>query len=317
MKVLLIYKVFEEIDKYFLNAIKDVLLKYNHNVLTISEMGMKAVDYKQFSVVLIYNTILTKKILNNIQNELIPKVLILEESKIFHSYITKSNWYDKVVLVKDHEVRTTNYLPRALTDHILYPYCLNNKVIHPPKKNERLKVVVAFKSNYANELLIRIAPVINHFQYLDFEIISEQKYLPNIFNENSTRIPWKSLDKEIEDSDFIISSGPYALRSILEGKPVIVVGDNGYGGLITSQTIEKQFHSFFSGRIGGEIKEYIPSKLLVEDIITICEMEKRRNNNFSSRTNLSWRNNMIFYPKLLINYCLKSSVIIRKFKTTC
>ena len=110
MNILLIYKTEKESEKLVLSAINDLLLKCNHTVVSISEKDMKTVDHKQFSLVLIYNVLLTKKALKIIETSFIPKILIIEESKIFHSYIIQPTKYDKTLLLKDSIWHMTQHL---------------------------------------------------------------------------------------------------------------------------------------------------------------------------------------------------------------
>lgn len=274
MKILLIYNAIEESEKRVLNTIKELLLKFNHTVVPILGKDLKIVNYNEFSLALIYNSLLTKKTLKTIETALVPKILILEESKIFHSYISQPNLFDKIILLKDRDVKITEYLPRVLTEYIHYPLCPSNKETKSQKVNERFKIFIAFNSNYADELLIRIAPVINHLSSFDYKIVSKQKKLPKIFNDNITLVSCKSFNREMEGSDLVIGNGFTVLEAILSEKPVIVIGDNGFGGLVKSQMIETQYQKFFSGRIGGEIDEKIPAKFLIDDILRVLYIEE-------------------------------------------
>lgn len=61
------------------------------------------------------------------------------------------------------------------------------------------------------------------------------------------------------------------------GKPCIVIGEQGYGGLITPQNLSQQFANKFQGRIGGSLNEYIPLNLIMNDIQYVQNTEKSKN----------------------------------------
>lgn len=273
MKILLLYKIVGDFEKQVFHTIKDLLVRFNHPMVSIPFEDLKAIDHNQFSLILICNTFLSENALNSIKSDIIPKVLIIEESKISRFCYFQHIKYNKIIILKDQGRRTNIYLPKALTELIQYPFCLNEKRLRHQKKNKHAKVVVAIKCKYANELIIRLAPIINLFSGFNFIIISDQQYFYNIFNPNIIISDIENLSKNIEEADFLIGNGICVLQALLAKKPAIVVGENGYGGFITPQIIDKQYQTFFSGRIGGEIMEHIPPKLLIDDIITISELE--------------------------------------------
>jgi len=274
MQILFIHKITKNSDTKVLDAINDLLLMFNHNVVLISYKDIKTVNFNLYSLVLIYNHPLSKKAIDFIEKASIPKILILEESKIVYTFISNSTRYNKIIFLKDNDIKVTNYFPISLIENLSYPFCAKKERIQN-EKNERINALVVLKSHYANELIIKITPVLNYFWDIDFKIVSNINNFPEIFNKNTTIVGCENLDEIIGKSDFIIGNSSYVLQAILADKPVIVVGDNGYGGLITPLTISNQYHSLFVGRIGGEIREHIPVKLLIDDIITINKMNEK------------------------------------------
>ena len=57
--------------------------------------------------------------------------------------------------------------------------------------------------------------------------------------------------KLIEEADLIIGAGITAYEGVLRRKPVIVVGDYGFGGLVTPDTFRKHYNNRFRGKING------------------------------------------------------------------
>lgn len=70
----------------------------------------------------------------------------------------------------------------------------------------------------------------------------------------------------IQDANIVIGSQQVALNGILHKKPVVVIGEYGSGGLLTSENVLAQYHNNFSGRIGGTHEEYFPLEQLQHDI---------------------------------------------------
>lgn len=70
----------------------------------------------------------------------------------------------------------------------------------------------------------------------------------------------------IEDADLIIGTGAAAREGVLRRKPVIVVGDYGFGGLVTPDTFRYQYNNSFRGKINGTKDEYFSLERLEEEI---------------------------------------------------
>lgn len=47
-----------------------------------------------------------------------------------------------------------------------------------------------------------------------------------------------------------------AYEGVLQRKPVIVVGEYGFGGLVTPDTLHEQYNNYFRGKINGIKAEY-------------------------------------------------------------
>jgi len=72
--------------------------------------------------------------------------------------------------------------------------------------------------------------------------------------------------KLIEEADLIIGAGITAYEGVLRRKPVIVVGDYGFGGLVTPDTFRKHYNNRFRGRINGAKEESFSLENLEREI---------------------------------------------------
>lgn len=75
-----------------------------------------------------------------------------------------------------------------------------------------------------------------------------------------------NVDEWIKEADIVIGSGAVALAGVLNRKPVIVVGEYGFGGLLSPDNVAAHHHNNFRGRIGGMKDEYFPLSELLKDI---------------------------------------------------
>ncbi len=72
--------------------------------------------------------------------------------------------------------------------------------------------------------------------------------------------------KLIEEADLIIGAGITAYEGVLRRKPVIVVGDYGFGGLVTPDTFRKHYNNRFRGKINGARGESFSLENLEKEI---------------------------------------------------
>ena len=66
----------------------------------------------------------------------------------------------------------------------------------------------------------------------------------------------------------VIGSGMTAAFAVQQGKKTIVVGERGYGGLVTNENLEYHISNCFQGRNGGKLDEIIPLHLVKKAIET-------------------------------------------------
>lgn len=74
------------------------------------------------------------------------------------------------------------------------------------------------------------------------------------------------IGKLIEEADLIIGAGITAYEGVLRRKPVIVVGDYGFGGLVTPDTFRKHYNNRFRGKLNGARNESCSLENLEEEI---------------------------------------------------
>ena len=84
------------------------------------------------------------------------------------------------------------------------------------------------------------------------------------------QVRYISSDEEISEAvnkaGLIIGARGMAHEGILQRKPVIVVGEYGFGGLVTPDTLHEQSSNYFKGKINGIKEEYFSLERLEEEI---------------------------------------------------
>ena len=84
------------------------------------------------------------------------------------------------------------------------------------------------------------------------------------------QVRYISSDEEISEAvnkaGLIIGARGIAHEGILQRKPVIVVGEYGFGGLVTPDTLHEQCSNYFKGKINGIKEEYFSLERLEEEI---------------------------------------------------
>lgn len=112
----------------------------------------------------------------------------------------------------------------------------------------------------------------NTLPNIKLNIVYNEGYnvLNKIANPNINFIKFSKRTNETSlfaKSDLILGSGRTAIKSLSLGKPVIVVGRRGFGGLVTPENYIEFKKRNFEGRFGGEENEIIPIDLLSDHIV--------------------------------------------------
>ncbi|WP_294476766.1 polysaccharide deacetylase [uncultured Bacteroides sp.] len=66
----------------------------------------------------------------------------------------------------------------------------------------------------------------------------------------------EQVSEMIEEADMIIGTGIIAREGVMHRKPVIVLGDYGFGGLVTPNTFRSHFNNCFRGKNNGMKDDY-------------------------------------------------------------
>lgn len=174
-------------------------------------------------------------------------------------------------------------------------YCTVRPIfnISIPKQYSRFKFnleKIRILLHISDKNLLALIPDLNKSTCYHITIICNNINLfRTILNPSIHTISRKDIHihKEILKTDIFVGEMSEAALSIHACKPTIIVGQEGYGGIISPLNIGLQTANGFKGRIGGHNGEYIPTDLLIKDI-DICAhriITSTHNNTLSEMSN--------------------------------
>lgn len=259
----------------------DVLIsnnKYKREIETQYKcfFNLDLIKSNRYDLVLIFNKIGLVQIKQFVRLEKLPVIYLLNATDIEQEYPNDLNWLSKVVLLNPIQ----NF-PQALfqKDEVIplqVPPRFFDTQEYEIRNRKKPKLLVSIESdNLLYSPLYQLIPLLNTLQEFEIRVIHEGMPARKIANTNisfirNTNIDFKGI---INKSDIILGSGTIIHEAISNCKPCIIVGERGYGGILTPECLSFQFDTGFQGRIGGYIGEYIPGKLVREKIKDILEMD--------------------------------------------
>ena len=247
----------------------------------------------------------------------IPVFYVVSRRDSINEYVYDIANIHQYIVVNDGGRFNSRLFPQEYTQHISYPF-LPAKAISL-KTSESNKTIVVCTDN---ETLFKIIPVLNQQHSLNFTIICGfPSVVKKVINSNTKVIGTNDtalIDNLINQADLVIGSGFAVLKSLYHDTPAIVVGELGFGRLLTKENIVQHFNSFFSGRIGGQKNEFIPNDLLAYEITTFFE----QNSNITEQQNNELFHLLSYNPEnLMFNLLdgldkLKKNVYTQNLKLT-
>ena len=194
-----------------------------------------------------------------------PVMYLFCLSDIAEEYLI-TNIVTQTIIFKD-KVLNINYLSQALVlyQDMIFPACIPLKSIN---LSEKPLIYIRIENDYLNELtFLKLLPLLNQMNNYVIHYQSDHVIGRHLINPHIKIIPGKqNIREEINRSDMVIGSGMVAAFAIQQGKKVIVVGERGYGGLVTKENLEYHLSNCFQGRNGGKLDENIPLYLVQKAI---------------------------------------------------
>jgi len=195
----------------------------------------------------------------------IPAVYVLPGSNYKDSAANYEDFENVIFLNSDKAIA-----PEERSLHrINFPFFVEKNPVFNSQMKKNITVCVDNKA-----LLLRLLLILNTLKDYNITVVAEQERFQVITNRKITfRATEKNLNALIAQSGLLIADKYFALKGIYSYKPVIVVGECGYGGLVTSENCMEHFESGFMGNNGiGE--EYLLLQRVYADIESALECPK-------------------------------------------
>jgi hypothetical protein len=162
-----------------------------------------------------------------------------------------------------------------------------------------------------SDICFKILPVMNTLVDYQIYLYTNNRAIASLINKHIKIVKDKDdIASYINKSDIVIGSGYSALLACKLKKKVIVVGERGYGGLVTETNIQAFYLNLFQGRNGGKLDEYISHNLLVYDIEN--EIDEKSKQQISDKLEQLEQKNLNVFVSIFENCILDTEDILDK-----
>lgn len=199
-------------------------------------------------------------------------------SEVAHEYIFNEASIHKRIIFLDKKCTLNLVGVNAnIVMNMLAPNFSLDKIINQAKVDKPGIYIDIDNDMLNSDVFLKILPLINALADYQIYLYTKNRTITSLKNKHIKIL--KDVDEiitHINNSDIVIGSGYPALLACKLKKKVIVVGERGYGGLVTGTNIQAFYLNFFQGRNGGKLDEYIPLQLLRKDVeAVVSEQEKQ------------------------------------------
>ncbi|GHV56205.1 hypothetical protein FACS1894182_02270 [Bacteroidia bacterium] len=264
MEVLFLSHSYKKIHFELVKGMTACLERNNHRVS------------REFDSSVTYDCILTfnRKALKHYQATCtvpeIPIIYLFCLSDIAEEYPV-ADTITKTIVLKDKilNIQHLSGAPLIYQDMVL-PLCIsrNQPESALTQPDDKPVLYVNIEDDYLGQFtFLKLLPVLNLFHHYDIYYQSRKGISRRYLNKHIRLINAK---RDVEDcisrANVVIASGHAAYLAVQQGKKTIVVGEKGYGGLVTEENLEYHTGNFFQGRNGGKFDEPVPFPLLSQAI---------------------------------------------------
>lgn len=196
----------------------------------------------------------------------IPLIYVLVSDDLGREIIFDSSLYTHLLIINSNR----NVYSKWASTNIFFPFMIkeSNLVITSNKFN-RLLVDIG-----NDKTLMSVLPLLNVYIDYEIDILTSQPYkFKALVNSHIKFSTVEKRKKLIDKADLFLADGYTALEGVLLQKPVFVLGERGFGGLIDTSNVKEHYKTGFSGRLGGVKEEHIPLLMLDYEIKKLCKKE--------------------------------------------
>ena len=260
MKILFLSSGYKAIHHALVKGINECLEK---NKCEVSTEFNPSVEY---DCILVFNRKVLEQHKEMLQTVKTPVIYMFCISDIMKEY-SVSDTITQTLVFKD-KVLNLELLPAHLIyQDMLLPVRDNNK--SDLSKKVPLIYLNIDDEYFGNLVFFKILPFFNLLHQYEIYYQSKKEIDRHLINKHIKLVKsQQNIEEWIDKSDIVIGSGLAAYKAVQRGKKTIVIGEKGFGGLVTAENLEYHLSNFFQGRNGGKFDESIPPHLLLNAITT-------------------------------------------------
>lgn len=266
MKVLLVYKQENSCFKehHFVSFLKQMMIGCSEEVMVSSG---ELPDHLECDLIVMIGNVCTA-LFHEQRYGHIPVVLFVTNARE-NVHIPRLKNIAWVFFIDNAPVEYTDFI-RELCSVTPIPVCSaqtagrNNKKLTDDKRN------IAFIGDTTG--LYPLKQVITAFNELEVHklwMFVKEAHINILKDYANNGVQIKSIDQYpqfLDRIDLAVTSGPSAVDVLFNRIPAVVVGDSGFGGLVSINNIHAHCKQSFSGRIGGSKGERIPVELVLAEL---------------------------------------------------
>jgi len=261
MKILFLSHAYKEKHEWLIKGILEVFKRHNYSV------DYELYESVSYDFIFAFNRIALKKYEKIPQKKQVPVIYSFCLSDIVEEYII-TNVVTQTIIIKDKVIRI-NHLSNtmALYQDMIFPSCIKSGLTF---HKERPLIYIRIEDDYLGELtFLKLLRLLNQMDNYTIYYQSDHAISRYYINPHIKIITCKhDIREEIDMADIVIGSGMIAAFAVQQEKKTIVIGERGYGGLVTNENLEYHISNCFQGRNGGKLDEFIPLHLVENAIKT-------------------------------------------------
>lgn len=177
----------------------------------------------------------------------------------------------RIMIFSDHTLSSLWNIPvEIITQVPQYIKTSSTKTFEEPE-NKYDVLYLENTKDYSNSATKAIISALNTSIGLKILLITDEvnlSVISELINDHIDLLAYDNINwhNYVRHNTIIISSEKNAVEALLLELPVIIVGTNGLGGLVTDNNITEMIKSSFRGRVGGVNGEKVPIRLLLNEI---------------------------------------------------
>jgi len=145
-----------------------------------------------------------------------------------------------------------------------------DSTISSQAKIKRILFVSSTNENTHHHIRL-VMRIVNLLSEVELTVVcsSDEEFLLRSASYSSTKFIDHAYFKEngFDQYNLVITNRELAAHALHLGYPVLILGENGLGGLVNKHNLNDFESSGFNGRIGGSPKEPVPAELLLNEIL--------------------------------------------------